>query len=82
MCGNPVWICRNSNADNVGFKISTTKCFAKAELEKHQERQEKKNSKKKTYGEQDIVVPYTYDGSAFPTRYSYYKGLIDNPDNV
>ena len=76
MCGNPIWICRNPYADNVGFKIKSTKCFAKAELEKHQERAEKSKNKKPKYGETDVIVPYTYDGSDFPTRSSYYEALI------
>ena len=74
-CGNPIWICRNEFASNVGFKIKSVKCFAKAELERHAEIQEKKNSKKKAYGEQEIVVPYTYDDGEFPSRASYLEAL-------
>ena len=76
-CGNPIWICRNENATNVGFKIKTAVCFAKAELDRHNEQQEKKKSKKKTYGESDYVVAYTYDGSDMPSRASYFAYLAD-----
>jgi hypothetical protein len=76
-CGNPIWICRNENASNVGFKIKTSKCFAKAELEKHYEQQEKRKSKTKTYGETDYAVAYTYDGGDMPSRMSYYKALAE-----
>lgn len=72
-CGNPVWICHNEFADSVGFKVREIKCFAKAELEKHQERQQKKDSKKKKYGVQEIIVAYAYDGHELPTRRSYLE---------
>jgi hypothetical protein len=77
-CGNPVWICRNEKAHNVGFKVKTAKCFAAAELERWQEKQEKKQSKKKTYGESPYTVPYTYDDSEMPTRASFYRGLSED----
>lgn len=76
-CGNPIWVCRNENAANVGFKIKTAKCYAKAELEKWQEKQDKKKTKKKAYGEYPYPVAYTYDGSDMPTRMSYYIGLSE-----
>jgi hypothetical protein len=76
-CGNPIWICRNEDATNVGFKIKTTVCFAKAELERHNEMKEKKKSKKKNYGESDYVVAYTYDGGEMPTRSSYFAYLAE-----
>lgn len=75
-CGNPIWICHNEFADNVGFKIKTVKCFAKAELEKHQERQQKKDVKKKTYGQIEVVVPYAYDGTELPTRRGYLEAQV------
>jgi hypothetical protein len=74
-CGNPIWICRNEDAHNVGFKVKTNKCFAVAELEKWQERKDKQKTKKKEYGESPYVVPYTYDGSPLPTRAEFYQGL-------
>lgn len=76
-CGNPIWICRNEFASNVGFKVKVSKCFAKAELDKWHEKQEKAKSNKKGYGESPYVVPYTYDDSEFPTRLSYYQGYAD-----
>jgi hypothetical protein len=75
-CGNPVWVCRNEEATNVGFKIKTTKCFAKAELEKWREVEDKKKNKKK-HGEMPYIVTYTYDNGALPTRNGYYQGLSD-----
>ena len=76
-CGNPIWICRNDNAHTVGFKVKTSVCYANAELERWREKQEKKSSKKKTYGESPYVVPYTYDDSELPTRMSYYTYLAE-----
>jgi hypothetical protein len=76
-CGNPVWICRNENATNVGFKIKSTVCFAKAELEKWQEAQEKKNSSSRNYGELPYISAYTYDDGPLPTRRSYYDSFAD-----
>jgi hypothetical protein len=75
-CGNPIWVCRNSNASNLGFKIKTTKCFAKAELDKWNEKQQKKKAKLGP-GEMPYIVPYTYDEGLMPTRHSYYQGLSD-----
>lgn len=75
-CGNPIWICRNEDAHSVGFKVKTATCFAKAELDRWQEKEEKKKTKKKAYGQYPYVIPYTYDKSDFPTRQSYYESLI------
>lgn len=75
-CGNPIWICRNDEASNVGFKIKTTTCYAKAELDKWREREEK-SKKKKPYGQSPYVVAYTYDDSDLPTRRSFYMGMAD-----
>jgi len=72
-CGNPIWICHNEFADNIGFKIKTIKCFAKAELERHQEREQKKDVKKKKYGQIEVVVPYAYNDGELPTRRSYLE---------
>lgn len=76
-CGNPIWVCRNEDAANVGFKVKITTCFGKAELDKWREAQEKKKSKSKGYGESPYIVAYTYDGSELPTRKSYYQSLSD-----
>lgn len=76
-CGNPIWVCRNNEASNVGFKIKTTKCYAKAELDKWREVEEKKNKNKKKYGEMPYIVAYTYDDGPLPTRQEYYQGLSD-----
>lgn len=76
-CGNPIWVCRNEFADNVGFKIKSTKCFAKAELEKFHEKESKRESSRKKYGETEYVVAYTYDGSDLPTRMQYFQALTE-----
>lgn len=76
-CGNPIWICRNESANWIGFKIKTTKCFAKAEMDKWQEAEEKKSSSKKKYGSIPYIVPYSYDGTPLPTRNDFYKSLSD-----
>jgi hypothetical protein len=75
-CGNPIWICRNEEAANVGFRIKTSRCFAKAELDKWHEAEEKKKKKAK-HGELPYVVAYTYDEGPMPTRMDYYKALSD-----
>jgi hypothetical protein len=74
-CGNPIWVCRNEDADNVGFKIKTAKCFGDAELDKWREQEEKKKNKKKKYGEYPYVVAYTYDDGPLPSRSQFYKSL-------
>jgi hypothetical protein len=74
-CGSPIWICRNEEAANVGFKVKIAKCFAKAELDRWHEQQEKKKSKQKNHGEYPYAVAYTYDDGPMPTRMEYYKGL-------
>jgi hypothetical protein len=76
-CGNPIWVCRNEFAHNVGFKVKEAKCYATAELEKWQEKEEKKNSKKKKYGTYPYTVPYTYDGSEMPSRLDFYRSLAE-----
>lgn len=78
MCGNPIWICRNEYANNVGFKVKSAKCFAKAELDKHQERESKKKSKNKKHGEQEYILAYAYDGGELPTRMSYLNAIADS----
>lgn len=76
-CGNPIWICRNDYANNVGFKVKTSKCYAKAEMDRWQDKQNSKDSKSKNFGELPYVVAYTYDGEDFPTRLSYYKHMAE-----
>lgn len=80
-CGNPVWVCRNEDAANVGFKIKTSTCFAKAELERWQEREEKNKTKRKRFGQSQYVVAYTYDDSDLPSRKSFYMSLA-NRDKI
>jgi hypothetical protein len=74
-CGNPVWVCRNEEAGNVGFKVKVGKCFAKVELDKWLEKDSKKN--RKTYGELPYIVAYTYNGGPMPTRMSYLRSLME-----
>lgn len=76
-CGNPIWICRNEDAANVGFKIKISKCYAKAEMDKWQDKQSKNDSKKKAFGELPYTIAYTYDEGPMPTRNSYYQSLSD-----
>lgn len=75
-CGNPIWVCRNDSATNVGFKIKTTVCYAKAELDKWRDKQDKKKAKAKP-GELPYIVAYTYDDGPMPTRQDYYESLSD-----
>lgn len=75
-CGNPVWVCRNQEAANVGFKIKKTVCFAKAEMDRWQEQQQKNETKPK-HGELPYPMAYTYDGGPMPTRRQYYESLLD-----
>lgn len=75
-CGNPIWVCRNDSATNVGFKVKTTVCYAKAELDKWREKQDKKKTKAKP-GELPYIMAYTYDDGPMPSRMEYYQGLSD-----
>jgi hypothetical protein len=74
-CGNPVWVCRNEDASNVGFKIKIGRCFGKAELDKWMEKDSKKKTSKKTYGEYPYIVSYTYDNGPLPSRSDYLQSL-------
>jgi hypothetical protein len=76
-CGSPIWICRNESAAHVGFKVKIATCFAKAELDRWNEREEKKKTGKKRHGEYPYVVPYTYDGTELPSRMQFYKDLAE-----
>lgn len=76
-CGNPIWVCRNESAGNVGFKVKEATCFATAELERWQEKEEKKKSKKKKHGSYPYTVAYTYDGSDMPSRRQFYEYLAE-----
>lgn len=76
-CGSPIWVCRNEFASNIGFKVRTSICYARAELERWQEQEEKKKSSKKDYGVSPYTVPYTYDGSAMPSRMQFYKDFSE-----
>jgi hypothetical protein len=76
-CGSPIWVCRNEFASNVGFKVKVATCFAKAELDRWNEREDKKKSSKKRHGEYPYVVPYTYDDTDLPTRRSFYKAMYE-----
>lgn len=78
-CGNPIWVCRNEEANNVGFKVKVTKCFAKAELDKWTEKENKKTNKK-GFGEIPYIVAYTYDDGPMPTRRSYLESIIKIDD--
>lgn len=75
-CGNPIWVCRNEDAANVGFKVKTATCFAKAELDRWTEGN-RKRKKELGPGEMPYTVAYTYDGTDMPTRRSFYEGLSD-----
>ncbi|MGK3946948.1 hypothetical protein ABK046_52350, partial [Streptomyces caeruleatus] len=57
-CGNPIWVCRNDEAPNVGFKIKMTRCYAKAELDRWREKQDKKKAKPSP-GEMPYIVSFT-----------------------
>lgn len=77
-CSNPIWICRNESASNVGFKIKTAICYAKAEMDKWQEKESKKSDSAKNYGKYPYTVAYTYDGTDMPSRSHFYQSLVEN----
>lgn len=77
-CGNPIWICRNENAANIGFKIKMATCYAKAEMDKWHEREDAKKNKPKRHGQYPYVVAYTYDESPMPSRMEFYKSFAEN----
>jgi hypothetical protein len=72
-CGNPIWICRNDGAQNVGFKVKTATCYAKLNLDKWQDDESKKKSSKPKFGQYPYVVAYTYDNSEMPSRAQFYR---------
>lgn len=76
-CGNPIWVCRNDGAANVGFKVKVAKCYAKAELDKWYEKQDKAKKNKKSYGEYPYTVAYTYDDGPMPSRMDYFQYLAE-----
>jgi hypothetical protein len=76
-CGNPVWVCRNENADWIGFKVKSTVCFAKAEMDKWSEAQQKKKNKKSKPGVINYPVAFSYDDSPMPSRMQFYRSLSD-----
>ena len=75
-CGNPVWVCRNEGADWIGFKVKSTTCFAKAEMDKWREAQEKKKNKPKP-GVIYYPSAFSYDDRPMPSRLQFYKSLSD-----
>lgn len=74
-CGNPIWVCRNESAANVGFKVKVATCYAKAELDKWTEKESKKKETAKKHGQYPYTVAYTYDGSDMPSRMQFYQEL-------
>lgn len=76
-CGNPIWICRNETAANVGFKIKIATCFAKAELDRWNEKEEKRKTSQKRHGQYPYIVAYTYDGSEMPSRMQFYREMAE-----
>lgn len=72
-CGSPIWVCRNENAQNVGFKIKIATCYAKQQLDKWQDDESKKKKAPNRFGQYPYIVPYTYDGSEMPSRAQFYK---------
>lgn len=76
-CGNPIWVCRNESAGNVGFKVKIATCFAKAELDKWSEKDSKKKETSKRYGQYPYTIAYTYDGSDMPSRSQFYKAMAE-----
>jgi hypothetical protein len=75
-CGNPIWICRSESASSVGFKIKVATCFAQAELDRWNEKEDKKKNKKR-HGQYPYVTPFTYDNSEMPSRMDFYKELAE-----
>lgn len=70
-CGQPLWICRSSDK-NLYFSVQKGLCYAKAEIDKWQD----KSSNKLRDGEYPYVVPKTH-GDKMPTRKQYYDELME-----
>lgn len=76
-CGNPIWLCRSTNND-IQFKMEKTVCHATATEEKWVKR--KKTSKKDWEPEPGTTyypVPYTISKEPLPTRFDYYRELVE-----
>jgi hypothetical protein len=76
-CGNPIWVCRNEEADWIGFKVQSTVCFAKEEMDKWKAIQEKKKNQKAKPGVINYPVAFSYDDRPMPSRLHFYKSLSD-----
>jgi hypothetical protein len=76
-CGNPVWVCRNEDADWIGFKVKTSICFAKEEMDKWRSAQEKKKNYKPKPGAIHYPIAFSYDDRPMPSRFQFYKSLSD-----
>ena len=60
----------------MGFKVSVATCFAKAELDRWNEKEEKKKNKKR-HGQYPYVSAFTYDDSDLPSREDFYKEIAE-----
>lgn len=85
--GLPVHIAYSESSDLI-FEVEKKVNYAKAALEKHQDKESQRQSKSKnsskSYGEVPIIVPkvwngkdYVSDPALFPTREDYYNQIAE-----
>lgn len=77
-CGHPVWLCRSTDR-NVTVSIGKAKCFVTAELEKAQEKDNKKDKKNQMKAGEYLFanVKTIEKGSELPSRADYYNSLVE-----
>lgn len=76
-CGNPIWLCRSTDR-NLQFKMEKSTCYAVRAEEQWMKR--KRTTKKEWEpdpGDTWFPVPYTVDDSPLPTRFDYYRQLVE-----
>lgn len=74
----PIWLAYSTDS-NVSFEVKKKTNYAKAELEKYQEKENKKENKRKQFGEVLYLEPVAYTGK-LPTREDYFKSLSEAED--
>lgn len=77
-CGQPIWICRNSDR-NIDFSVRAATCYAKAAIEKKEESRSKQKNGKLKHGEYLYVVPMQVNGKELEkgTRSKYFQSLAE-----
>lgn len=74
-CGNPIWICHNSDR-YIGFNVEYTTCFATQEIESYKEA----NNIEHKAGRNFYATPFMYGDRQLPSREEYLKKMAVSDD--